>query len=348
MNVISIDDNLLLSFFLFGLSVCTISISSYTSTSKKRDRANNPQGAYYRLACLLEDVPAYALKGQSYPLASPLLTPVACLLEDAPQTALKGQAYEWATPLMSPLACVLTQVWQEYYRRQLGKPGIHYWEWKDRPECNNICQELSLLLSLTEPKGYAKEVLAALGEKKYPFSLPIQKTKETGNILTSFADSMDGGKFASLDWRVQLSLRQAFKLWHDAARRQIGVKALKTVYLVCYQTSWDKIQQIVNEDRSFIKDFIADESSPWWKVLGVSPAADTLEVEKAYKTLMRLWHPDLNKHPDATQVTCRINIAYECYRVLHPTPPKKQGISSKNNPKLSIKIREWLKPFFSR
>ena len=35
-----------------------------------------------------------------------------------------------------------------------------------------------------------------------------------------------------------------------------------------------------------------------WRVLGVSPGADALEIKRAYRRLARVYHPDL--HPDAT------------------------------------------------
>ncbi|AFY79089.1 MAG: J domain-containing protein [Hydrococcus sp. C42_A2020_068] len=357
MGVIPIDENLLLSFFLFGLSICTTSVISYTSKNSSRDRSHAkipkrsqivPKGKFYRLACLLEDAPRSSLRGQAYQLATPIMTPLACLLEDAPETALKGQVYELATPLMTPLACIATEFWQEFYTRQLGKPGIHYWEWKDKPESDKVCRELSLLLTLPEPKGYAKQVLSALGEGKDLFCKSLKSAKEVGNLLVAFADSMDDGKFANLDWRVQIAMRRAFKEWHELASQQIGIEALDTVYRVCYGSSWNKIQQMLDEDRSVLEDFIADESSPWWKILGVSPSADPIKVERAYKNLIRLWHPDLNKHPYATQVTSRINVAYERYQSLHPFPSMAERMSIKNNANLFDKIREWLKPLLSR
>jgi hypothetical protein len=357
MDSIAINDQFLLSLFLFGLSFCGISLASYTSRQHHSDRASStipqrsqivPKGKYYRLTCLLEDAPRSFLKGQACQLATPLMTPFACLLEDTPEASLKGQSYQWATPLMTPLACIVTQTWHEFYKRQLGKPGINYWEWRDKPESSHICRELSLLITLPEPKVSAKRVLESLGDKKYPFFQPHLDTKEIGNILIAFADSIHDGKFAHLDWRVQIAMRRDFQQWHELASQLITIEALSAIYRVCYGTSWDKIQQIINEDRSLLEDFIAARSLPWWKVLGVSSSADTLQVEKAYKNLMRLWHPDLNKHPYATEITSRINVAYEHYQSLHPFSATAAQTSSKNNANLFNKIREWLKPLFSR
>jgi hypothetical protein len=355
MGSLAINDNFLLSLFLFGLSFCGVSVVTHTykrqkSTSLKQlsQATTVPQGRYYRLTCLLEDVPQSSLRGQAYPLAMPLLSPIACLLEDAPQTVLKGQAYELATPLMTTLACIVTRTWQEFYTKQLGKPKINYWEWKGLPESDKVCRELSLLLTLPEPQGYAKQVLEALGEKRNLFFKPLRNTKAIGNLLIEFADSIRDGKFAKLDWRVQVAMRRAFKQWHEVASQQIGKEALTAIYRVCYGTSWEKIQHIIDEERSILDDFIADDSTPWWKVLGVSSSADTLQVEKAYKTLIRLWHPDLNKHPYATQVTSRINVAYTHYQSLDRISSTTEQMSSENNSNLLNKIREWLKPLFSR
>ncbi len=92
-----------------------------------------------------------------------------CLLEDAPETALKGQFYELATPLMTPLACIVPENWHKFYQENLGKTGINYWEWRDKPESNNVCKELSLLLQLPVPNNYAREVLECLADGKNPF-----------------------------------------------------------------------------------------------------------------------------------------------------------------------------------
>jgi DnaJ domain len=355
MGSLAINDNFLLSLFLFGLSFCGVSVVTHTykhqnlrnSLNQPPRPTTTPQGRYYRLTCLLEDIPQTLLRGQSYQLAMPLLSPIACLLEDAPQTVFKGQTCELATPLMTTLACIVTPTWQAFYTKQLGKPKINYWEWKNLPESDNVCRELSLLLTLPAPKGYTKQVLEALAESKNLFFKPLRNTKAIGNLLIDFADSIRDGKFAKLDWRMQVAMRRAFKQWHELVSQQIGIEALSAIYRVCYGTSSEKIQQIIHEERSILEDFIADNSTPWWKVLGVSSSADALQVEKAYKTLIRLWHPDLNKHPYATQVTSRINVAYAHYQSLDRISSTTEQMSIENHSNLLNKIREWLKPLFS-
>ncbi|MGH2415645.1 MAG: DnaJ domain-containing protein, partial [Microcystaceae cyanobacterium] len=66
---------------------------------------------------------------------------------------------------------------------------------------------------------------------------------------------------------------------------------------------------------------------------------------RAYKNLIRMWHPDVNKHPQATQMTSLINVAYEKYQSLQ----RVSSISPKTivvNQTLLIKIRGWIKPLF--
>lgn len=313
-------DNFFLSCFLFGISFCGISILIHRRqdpSSKSLPRRFDP------LETLgMTDEPSY---------------PLACLLEDAPETALAGQAYELAIPLMTPFACILRASWQNFYKTFLGKPGINYWEWQDKPESREVCPELSILFDLPAPQGYAKEILEALAAEKYlcKQSLDSLKIKQQGNLSSAFDDLKDGGKFADRDLQVQATMRLAFKHWHEAAIKQIGEKSLQAVYRVCYGTSHAKIQDILGECQPSIPPMLLDESAPWWKVLNVNPAANRLQVEKAYKQSIRLWHPDLNRHPQATQITSRLNLAYEYYQSLDRSPP---GID---------KIRDWLKTLFT-
>ena len=49
----------------------------------------------------------------------------------------------------------------------------------------------------------------------------------------------------------------------------------------------------------------------YYDVLGVSRAADGKELKRAYRTLARKYHPDVNKEPDAEQKFKEISNAYE-------------------------------------
>lgn len=307
-ELIPTADNLLASLFLFGLLFCGACF-----LSDKTDRQKPELGRESSLG----------LTGQSFELA--------CLLEDAPETSLRGQFYELATPLMTPLACILIQSWHDFYLQNLKKPGINYWQWRDSPESRNLSQELSWLFDLPEPRGYAKEVLESLGERKDPFFQPRQKRRTNQKYQ---------GKFSHLNFPLQTEMRLAFKQWHDRASRLIGRDSLKAVYQVCYGTTEEIIKRIVEP----LEEKIIDATAPWWQVLGVHPSANALQVEEAYKNLICLWHPDLNKHPLATQIASRINIAYGEYQALN----KMDSQLMKVNSNLFLKIRGWLKPRLSR
>lgn len=52
-----------------------------------------------------------------------------------------------------------------------------------------------------------------------------------------------------------------------------------------------------------------------WKVLGVTPGADEETVNKAYKTLARKYHPDLNPgDTEAEQKMKEVNAAYDAIK----------------------------------
>lgn len=48
-----------------------------------------------------------------------------------------------------------------------------------------------------------------------------------------------------------------------------------------------------------------------YETLGVSPQASTDEIKRACRTLVKRYHPDLNAAPDAQEMTCRLNQAFE-------------------------------------
>ena len=49
----------------------------------------------------------------------------------------------------------------------------------------------------------------------------------------------------------------------------------------------------------------------YYEVLGVDPKASAADIKKAYRKLVRQYHPDVSKDPDAVAKTSEINIAYE-------------------------------------
>ncbi|MDO4879581.1 MAG: DnaJ domain-containing protein, partial [Neisseria sp.] len=48
-----------------------------------------------------------------------------------------------------------------------------------------------------------------------------------------------------------------------------------------------------------------------YEILGVDKTADAETIKKAYRKLVRKYHPDVSKEPDAAERTAEINTAYE-------------------------------------
>lgn len=51
----------------------------------------------------------------------------------------------------------------------------------------------------------------------------------------------------------------------------------------------------------------------YYKILGLERTASNSEIHKRYKELVKIYHPDLNKHPDAIERFISIT---EAFRVL--------------------------------
>ncbi|WP_158409489.1 J domain-containing protein [Gloeocapsa sp. PCC 73106] len=203
---------------------------------------------------------------------------LACLWEDAPQSALKGQSYHLATPFAS----IFIPTWHHFYRSNLGKPEIDYWEWRSFPASDSVCPELTALLASKSPNTAVKSILLQLA------SAPVDPFQEG-------------------DFGQQIQNYLLFKDWHQASYHVLGEKSLAGVYQVCFNTSWDTIKQILGQ-----------REGKWWQVLNVNPEATVSEVEQAYKLLIRHWHPDLNSSPHSHQMAIMINSAYQDYKSLSP------------------------------
>ena len=72
----------------------------------------------------------------------------------------------------------------------------------------------------------------------------------------------------------------------------------------------------------------------YYSVLAVRETADQAEIKRAYRNLMRKWHPDVNRHVDATKRTEEVNLAYAVLscpesRYQHDIQLKEAGLSSK-------------------
>jgi hypothetical protein len=291
-------------------------------------------GQLYRLACDLADAPTDSLKGQSYQLA--------CRFSDIPQTYLQGQSYYLTCDLADvpesslqgqyySFASILKPTWHSFYQSNLGRSNVDYWQWRSYPEVKNVCLELTLLIDLPMPKKYDQEILESLA---------------AGTNLFLF-DSNGGrfdfnAKFARRSPQSQQKMRQSFKRWHETACNLLGQETMQAIYRVCYRTDWAKIAALTQNSGDFK---IVDRAS-WWQVLGVAKTANSMEVELAYKKLIRMWHPDLNSHPDATKITALINIAYEKYRTIELSAQVRDDRDRKRNDKIARKFQEWLEKIF--
>jgi DnaJ domain len=275
------------------------------------------QGQFYQLVCRFSDIPQAYLRGQCYQLS--------CDLADVPASSLQGQSY--------PLASVFKPTWHDFYRQNLGRPNINYWQWRSYPEVKNICSELTLLIDLPMPKKYDREILESLAAGTNLF------------LVDSNWRELDfNAKFARRSPQIQQLMRQSFKKWHETGCILLGRETMQAIYQVCYRTSWAKIIEISQNS----VDFNITERATWWQVLGVAETASSVEVVVAYKKSIGRWHPDLNPHPDATTITTLINIAYEKYRAIKPPTTVTDDRREKINRKIFQKLQNWLKPIFSR
>ena len=72
----------------------------------------------------------------------------------------------------------------------------------------------------------------------------------------------------------------------------------------------------------------------YYSVLGVQENAELPEIKRAYRNLMRKWHPDVNRTKDATRRTEEVNVAYAVLscpnsRETHDLQLREAGLSSK-------------------
>jgi DnaJ domain len=178
------------------------------------------------------------------------------------------------------------EYWHHYYRTQLGKPKVNYWQWQDNPESKEICPELTLLLNkLPKPNSYTKLVLMHLADGK--------------NRL----------------WEQQ-KFYQAFLNWHNKAIKEVGRQKLLQVYQVLFNCPWSIIESILQQNQPQSAKLVTSKNQ-WWQVLAVPKNATKEMVKAAYKKLALQWHPDYNKSPDAEEKMKIINAAMAEYERLH-------------------------------
>ncbi|KAJ1450748.1 hypothetical protein M885DRAFT_531533 [Pelagophyceae sp. CCMP2097] len=72
-------------------------------------------------------------------------------------------------------------------------------------------------------------------------------------------------------------------------------------------------------------------SQSHWATLGVQAQATPPQIRAAFLNLVKKWHPDLSKHPNAAEKMIKINTAYAAlYRDLQHV--KATGSAFSNNP----------------
>ena len=206
------------------------------------------------------------------------------------------------------------EYWHHTYRTQLGKPNVDYWQWENNPESREIVSELTLLLDkIPEPNQNAKTVLMQLADGKDPF-LKVTRSEEP-YPFHEFVDRSASGYFALNEdrWKKRESFRASFVNWHNNALKLIGRQKLLQVYKVVFNCPWSIIEAIL-EPTNTIPPKPVTGKREWWHVLNVSQYATYDEVKAAYKKLARLWHPDYNKSPSATEIMQEINTAMDEYK----------------------------------
>lgn len=184
------------------------------------------------------------------------------------------------------------------YQNDLAKPNINYWSWRSFPESQQICPELTALLTLPEPHPFVRLVLEVLSEGKDPFFNP---DKSFSSSRSSFSNLSKRGKFALREDKS--GIRAAFIEWHNTAQFKLGIAPLNRIYEVVYGASLELIQEI-----------LTPTSGEWWEILCVKPNASKEEVKKAYRSLLGMFHPDINKSVGAHERAVAINRAYEQYQ----------------------------------
>lgn len=167
------------------------------------------------------------------------------------------------------------QYWTKVYGEQLGKPNVDYWQWLGNKESLEICEELTLLLSLEQPQTDVMIVLNNLPHGINPFA-------KTNGDMRDFFSFLSRPKFADWDKERKAIVRNAFRQWHEQTIKLFGKDRLESIYKVCYSVSW-----------SVIEDILETFTGEWWEILGVSPTATPQDVKKAYKNLAKIYHPDI-------------------------------------------------------
>ncbi|MGC8647814.1 MAG: DnaJ domain-containing protein [Candidatus Micrarchaeia archaeon] len=80
-----------------------------------------------------------------------------------------------------------------------------------------------------------------------------------------------------------------------------------------------RTKRFIEEYGKVVKEFedakkrlsISDERRKYFKVLGISPGSSQREIKEAYRSMMKRYHPDVNKSKDALIIAEKVNEAYQ-------------------------------------
>lgn len=185
--------------------------------------------------------------------------------------------------------------WVEEYQNSLATSYAKPWEWAN-PEKHEVCPELTDYYQLPKPPSGVKIVLSVLHLNENPFYIK----KPDPNVLTI---GKAGGKFKYWKKENRESTLNDFTQWHNESLDILGEERLAAIYKRVFGSDWGVIEEILNGE------------GEWWRVLRVSPTAPHETVKKAYKTLCKQWHPDLNQSPEAHTNMQKINEAFDNYEL---------------------------------
>ena len=78
----------------------------------------------------------------------------------------------------------------------------------------------------------------------------------------------------------------------------------------CHYRGWGSTSRVTTPARQPVLVRVAaeyqsaDTQDDYYSILGVAPNADVAQVKRAYRAMMREYHPDMSQDEDSTEVRC--------------------------------------------
>lgn len=79
----------------------------------------------------------------------------------------------------------------------------------------------------------------------------------------------------------------------------------------------------------------------YYQVLGLSPGASEAEIRTAYRKKAKMYHPDINKSPDAHSMFILLTMAYET--LINPSARERYDLKNHKNTSATNTYQEYLK-----